>query len=225
MKRVHRKPYLAWVLVLAFASFLTGSVGAQNSDVMGEVQFDGKTNVEKTSGVWVDGQYVGYLKELQGSKKVLLLPGEHTISVRQNAYQDSTQTIVLQPGQTQIIHVTMDKAATGPMPPEAELATIKINVNPSRAAVFLDGRFVGHVGEFGRVWRALKVAPGTHQIRIALPGYETFQTDINPLPKQKVEVKTDMVKSAIPVAEPLLKGETHGTPPASEARDAGGPQH
>jgi hypothetical protein len=85
MKRVPGKLYLwAWVMVLAFVSFLIGSVSAQNSDVLGEIQFEGKTNVEKTSGVWVDGQYVGYLKELKESKKVLLLPGEHTISVRKN---------------------------------------------------------------------------------------------------------------------------------------------
>jgi hypothetical protein len=103
----------------------------------------------------------------------------------------------------------MDKAATGPMPADRELATIKINVNPSRAAVFVDGRFVGHVGEFGGLGRALLVVPGAHQIRIALPGYATFQTDINPLPRQKVEVKTDLVKSGVPVAEPLLKGETN----------------
>ena len=209
MKRVQGKPRLwAWIIVLAFVSFLIGSVSAQNSDVLGEVQFEGKTNVEKTSGVWVDSQYVGYLKELKESKKVLLLPGEHTISVRQNGYQDFTQTVVVQPGQTQIIRVTMDKAATGPMPADRELATIKINVNPSRAAVFLDGRFVGHVGEFGGLGRAMLVVPGAHQIRIALPGYSTFQTDINPLPRQKVEVKTDLVKSGVPVAEPLLKGET-----------------
>jgi PEGA domain-containing protein len=225
MKRVQGKLYLwAWVMVLAFVSFLIGSVSAQNSDVLGEIQFEGKTNVEKTSGVWVDRQYVGYLKELKESKKVLLLPGEHTISVRQNGYQDFTQTVVLQPGQTQIIRVTMGKAATGPMPADRELATIKINVNLSRAAVFLDGRFVGHVGEFGGLGRAMLVAPGAHQIRIALPGYATFQTDINPLPRQKVEVKTDLVKSEVPVAEPLLKGEANSAPPASAARDASGPQ-
>jgi PEGA domain-containing protein len=224
MKRVPGISRLwAWILVLAFVSFLTGSVSAQNSDVLGEVQFEGMTNVEKTSGVWVDGQYVGYLKELKASKKVLLLPGDHTIAVRQNGYQNFTQTIVLQPGETQIIRVTMHQAPTGPMPADAELATIKINVNPSRAAVFVDGRFVGHVGEFGGLGRAMQVVPGSHHIRIALPGYATFQTDINPLPRQKVEVKTELVKSEVPLAEPLLKGEMHSTPPASEAR-AGGEQ-
>jgi hypothetical protein len=85
MKRVQGIPYLwAWILVLAFVWCLASSVSAQSNDVLGEVQFEGKTNVEKTSGVWVDGQYVGYINELKLSKKVLLLPGDHTISVRQN---------------------------------------------------------------------------------------------------------------------------------------------
>jgi hypothetical protein len=205
MKRLVGKWCSPWALVLAFGLFLTGSVSAQKSDVLGEVQMEGKTDVEKTSGVWVDGQYVGYLKELKGSKKILLLPGEHTISVRQNGYQDFTQRLIVQPGETQIVRVSMEKAATGAMPPDAELAEVKINVNPSRAAVFLDGRFVGHAGELGGLGRALQVVPGTHRIRIALPGYATFQTDINPLSKQKVEVKTDLVKSAVPEMEPLLK--------------------
>ena len=216
-RKSHR---FAWVIVLALVLFPASRVHAQENEVLGEVEFDGQTNVEKTSGVWVDGQYVGYVKELKGSKKVLLLPGEHVISVRQNGYQDFVQTVVLQPGQTQIVRVTMDKAATGPMPADDELATIRIDVNPSRAAVFVDERFVGHVGEFGGVGKSMLVVPGAHRIRIALPGYETFESDINPRPRQKVEVKTDLVKSEIPVAEPLLKGET-SMPPTSARRDAG----
>jgi len=58
------------LLVLSIASY------AQNQ-VLGEVQFVSKANVEKTSGVWIDGQYVGYVGELKDDKKVLLLPGEH----------------------------------------------------------------------------------------------------------------------------------------------------
>jgi hypothetical protein len=225
MNREHRKLYsLAWILVLMLVLSSASRVQAQGNQVLGEVQFDAKTNVGKTSGVWVDGQYVGYVKELKGSKKVLLLPGEHTISVRQNGYRDLVQTVVLQPGQMQIIGVTMEKAATGPMPADADLATIRINVNPSRAAVFVDERFVGHVGEFGGVGKSMLVVPGAHRIRIALPGYETFETDINPRPAQKVEVKTDLVKSAVPVAEPLMKGQT-GAPKTSSWRDTGNPQH
>jgi len=223
MKRLEKKIYFPGALALLLVSLLVSSASAQNK-VLGEIQFEGKTSVEKTSGVWIDEQYVGYLKELNGSKKVLLLPGEHTISVRQNGYEDYIQRIVVQPGQIQIIHVVMNKAATGPMPSDAELATIKIDVDPARAAVFLDSRFVGHVGEFEGPGKALQVVPGTHQIRIALPGYETFRTDINPKPGQKIEVKTDLVKTSNPVAEPLLKEESKDSPATSKTHDATGPQ-
>jgi hypothetical protein len=53
------------------------------NDVLGEIELLGATKVEKTSGVWIDNQYIGYLHELKGSKKILLLPGEHEITVRQ----------------------------------------------------------------------------------------------------------------------------------------------
>src|SRR5437762_10266506 len=49
---------------------------AQNQ-VMGELKFSGPTKIEKSSGVWIDGQYVGYLRELKGDKKIMLLPGQH----------------------------------------------------------------------------------------------------------------------------------------------------
>lgn len=198
-----------WVLLLVFALF--PSIHAENT-VMGEVQFEGKSHVEKTSGVWVDGQYVGYLKELKGSKKVMLLPGEHVITVRQDGYQDFTERVVIQPGQKEVVRVAMAKAPTGPLP--RVTAEVKIAVNPSRAAVFLDGLFVGHVGEFEGAGRGMLVAPGQHQIRIALPGYQTFETAINPIADQKVEIKTDLVKNGAPLSDPLVNTQTgDATPP------------
>jgi hypothetical protein len=194
-----------WILLLLLAVFMSRTVSAENG-VMGEIQFEGRSHVEKTSGVWVDGEYVGYLKELKGSKKVLLLPGEHVITVRQDGYQDFTERVVLQPGQKEVVRVAMAKAPTGPLP--TATATVKIAVNPSRAAVFLDGLFVGHVGEFEGVGRGMLVAPGAHQIKIALPGYQTFETAINPIADQKVEIKTDLIKNGAPLTEPLVNPES-----------------
>jgi hypothetical protein len=191
-------------MLFAIAFLLFPAVAYAENQVMGEIQFEGKSKIEKTSGVWVDGQYVGYLKELKGAKKVLLLPGEHTIVVRQNGYQDFTQSVLVQPGEKQVVQVDMTKAPTGQMP--TVWSEVKIAVNPSRAAVFLDGRFVGHVGEFEGAGHALLVAPGDHKIKIALPGFKTFETEINPSPKQKVEVKTDLFKTATPIEDPSLNG-------------------
>jgi hypothetical protein len=163
------------------------------NDVLGELQLEGATKVEKTSGVWIDGQYLGYLDELKGSKKILLLPGEHKITVRQNSYHDFTQDVTMHPGEKQVLTVKMVKDPSYVMP--AVTAELKISVTPDRAAVFLDGRYVGHAAELGR---GLIVAPGHRKISISLPGYQIFSAEVDLAPKQKFEIKTDLLKSGEP---------------------------
>jgi hypothetical protein len=199
----------SWLLLTIAALLVTPAIYAGNQ-VMGEIEFLGKSKVEKTSGVWVDGQYVGYLKELKGSKKVLLLPGEHTITVRQDGYRDFVMRVEIKPGEKRVVWVAMERGPTGAMP--AVTSEVKIVVNPPRAAVFVDGLFVGHVAEFQGLGRGLLVAPGSHTIKIALPGYQTFETRISPVARQKVEVRTNLLKSAGNSDDPLMNGEK--TPPA-----------
>src|ERR1700732_190457 len=87
-----------------------GVLHAQNTNqVMGQVNFEGKTKIDKDSGVWVDGQYLGYVKELKGNKKVLLIPGKHQVSVRQAGYTDFNEEIVVEPAGTHIVNVRMLK--------------------------------------------------------------------------------------------------------------------
>jgi len=209
-----------WMLLTITVLLVTPAIYAEN-EVMGEIEFEGKSKVEKTSGVWVDGQYVGYLKELKGSKKVLLLPGEHVITVRQNGYRDFVERVEMKPGEKRVVRVAMEKGPTGAMP--AVTATVKISVNPERAAVFVDGLFVGHVAEFQGMGRGMLVAPGPHTIKIALPGYQTFETQISPAARQKVEVKTDLLKSAGNSNDPLIKGNAGEKPPPAPPPDQGPP--
>lgn len=191
-------------LCILFFLALSSISYAQNQ-VMGEVHFSGATKVEKSSGVWVDGQYVGYVKELKGSKKVLLLPGEHQIVVRQAGYQDFAQKVVVEPGQTLDVNIKMEKD------PRAEYSTvtgeIKLKVTPDRAAVFVDDAFAGYVHQFGGVKRAMRVAPGKHHIKIALPGYKAFDADVDLLPNQKITIKTDLAPGSITEAGPSIKKE------------------
>jgi len=74
-------------------------------------------------------------------------------------------------------------------------AEIKLMVNPERAAVFVDDLFIGHVAEFRGVGKALLVAPGKRKIRISLPGYQNFATEVNLVANQKFEIKTDLIKA------------------------------
>jgi hypothetical protein len=201
----------AWAFVLIMAVCLVPAIRAGNQ-VMGELQFEGKSKVEKTSGVWIDGGYVGYLKELKGSKRVLLLPGEHTITVRQNGYQDFSEQVTIRPGEKKVVHVAMERAPMGTLPKIN--STVKLTVFPTRAAVFVDGQFVGHVGEFEGLGRGMVVAPGPHKIRIVLPGYQAFETEISPLPDQKVEVKTNLIKANASEKDRMLTpGSLEPAPP------------
>src|ERR1700687_165838 len=105
----HTKRKYLWIAIAVPLALSVSPLFGQNQ-VMGEVDFKGATKVEKTSGVWVDGQYVGYLKELKGSKKIMLLPGEHELSVRQAGYNDLTKKVIVEPRLILTVHVRMEKA-------------------------------------------------------------------------------------------------------------------
>jgi hypothetical protein len=191
-----------FLLALSFASYAQNAQNAQNQ-VLGEVQFVGKTKVEKTSGVWIDEQYVGYVEELKNDKKVLLLPGEHVISVRQSGYTDFTEKVVVEPGKKVVLHVTMQRDSRSQFP--TVTSQLKLKVMPDRAAVFVDDGFVGTVHEFSGVGRGMLVSPGKHRVKIALPGYQVFETEVNLLPKQKITIKTNLAPGSITQAGPAIK--------------------
>src|SRR5882757_11003641 len=129
------------LLVLLSSPMLIPALHADNK-VLGEIELAGASKVENTSGVWIDGQYIGYLGELKGSKKLLLLPGEHQITIRQGGYVDFAQNVSVRAGQKQIIPVKMEKDLDVTLP--RITAEIKLDVKPNRAAVFVDGVFIGH---------------------------------------------------------------------------------
>jgi PEGA domain len=181
----------------------TPSLSAQDSKVMGEIKFEGATGVEKDSGIWVDGEYVGYVKELKGNKKLLLLPGKHQITARQAGYSDVVLDIVVEPAEVQTIRIKMN-LLPGAATPKVT-SQLKLTIQPPRAAVFLDGNYVGHAGELGGSVHSLLVAPGTHHIKVELPGYRTFETDVTLLAGQKSEVKTELVKGSIEQAGSDIK--------------------
>jgi len=143
------------------------------------------------------------VSELRDDKKVMLLPGQHEISFRQTGYLDGTQTYVVEPAKKLIITVKLDKD------PKAQFATvtseIKLKVTPERAAVFVDGDFAGYVKQFNGMGRGMLVSPGDHHIKIALAGYQEFNTDVKLLPKQKITVKTELVTGSITQAPPAIK--------------------
>ena len=177
-------------LILFLSVLLT--LHADNK-VLGEVEFHAENKAAESSGVWVDGQYVGYVNELKGNKKVLLLPGEHEISIRQSGYLDFNEKITVAAGKKIVMPVTMQKDSRAKS--SAIKSQIKLKVKPDRAAVFLDGAFAGTVREFNGWGQAMLVNPGRHHLKIDLTGYVPFDTDVNLLPYQKITIETNLAPS------------------------------
>jgi archaellum component FlaG (FlaF/FlaG flagellin family) len=173
---------------------LIGVVGAEDR-VQSELRFAAHTKDEKTAGVLVDGQYVGFVKELEGDKKLMLLPGKHEIVIRQAWYNEFVNQVILEPGQIEQINVALVKSAG--LPTKDATGELKIAATPSRAAVFVDGQYAGHVEEFNGVGKAMLLTPGQHRLRIALPGYLPFDTMVDLRPQQKLKIQTDLVRGSI----------------------------
>jgi len=196
--------------LLLASSLLPAVARAQNQNqnptankLMGQVDFKGVTKLDRESGVWVDNQYVGYVKELKLDKRVQLLPGEHEISVRQAGFLNQDQKVVIEPGKTILVTVRLEKDPNAIY--SKVNAQVKIDVTPDRAAVFVDGKFAGSVSDFKGVGKAMLIAPGKHKIKIDLAGYRPFETDVDLLPNQKMTVKTDLVEGSILQADPAIK--------------------
>src|SRR5258705_7137119 len=114
---------------------LIGVVCAQDR-VQSELRFAAHSKDEKTAGVWVDGQYVGFVKELAGDKKLMLLPGKHEIVIRQAWYNEFVNEVILEPGKTHEVKVELVKSAR--LPTKDATGELKIAANPSRAAGIFD---------------------------------------------------------------------------------------
>jgi hypothetical protein len=187
-------------LVLAIMA-LVGMVSAEDR-VQSELKFVAHNKAEKTAGVWVDGQYVGFVKELSGDKKIVLLPGKHDVLVRQAWYKDYSEQVILEPGKTTLLNVSLVRDEH----PNTREATgeLKISATPSRAAVFVDNQFAGHVDEFDGAGKAMLLTPGRHSVRVALPGYLPFETVVDLRPHQKLKLQTDLVKGSITEAGSLV---------------------
>jgi len=181
-------------VVLVVVILLIGVVCAQDR-VQSELRFAAHSKDEKTAGVWVDGQYVGFVKELAGDKKLMLLPGKHEIVIRQAWYNEFVQEIILEPGRTYEVNVELVKSAR--LPTKDATGELKIAATPSRAAVFVDGQYAGHVDEFDGMGKAMLLTPGQHRLHIALPGYLPFDTMVDLRPQQKLKIQTDLVKGSI----------------------------
>jgi hypothetical protein len=179
------------------------------------------SKVAKTSGVWIDGQYVGFVGELKGSNRLRLLPGDHDIVVRQAGYSDFNKKVIVEPRAVVSVRVSMERDPRFVYPDRKTSSEVRLDVQPTRAAVFLDDVYVGTVDEYYGLQHAMLVAPGKHRFKIALPGFRTFETELVLFPRQKFALRTELVGGSINDADPIIRSEV---PSATSSAREGDPK-
>lgn len=189
--RLRRLPAAAAAIVMG----VCGTAHAASS-MLGEVELKAASRAERSAGVWVDGQYVGHLQELDRKGRLVLVPGRHDLLVKLAGYMNVEQPIVVEPGQRRAYHISMPPDPAAVYPDKAQTAKLRISVEPDNAAVFVNGIYAGYVDRFnGR--RGVRMRAGVYDVKIALPGYLPFETRLTLLANQDYEIKTQLSRGSI----------------------------
>ena len=107
------------IFLASLASAPAARAAAQNT-TEGTLEFFGAGKVEKSSGVWIDGQYAGYLGELKGKRTVSVSPGKHRIKVELPGDQTFETEVNLAEGQKSVVKTELVKGTTGQANPQTD---------------------------------------------------------------------------------------------------------
>jgi hypothetical protein len=73
-------------------------------------------------------------------------------------------------------------------------SSVRLEVKPKEAEVFVDGYYAGIVDDFDGTFQRLRLPPGQHEITIYLSGYHTVRQHIFTTPDNTFKLKYDMEK-------------------------------
>jgi hypothetical protein len=163
--------------------------------------------------VRVDGQFVGQARDFNGRWDYLWLePGEHVLEFSKEGYMTLRRVLDVRAGMQVRVRERLAKgegtdprsserpaptaevepgsSTPAPASPDLRAASgtlrrglLRLDVEPSDAAVYLDGEFLARAGELRRLHGALPVADGVHTVEVVRPGYDSRSVE--------VEVKAD----------------------------------
>ena len=113
-------------------------------------------------------------------------------------------------------------------------ASVRIEVKPKEAEVYVDGYYAGIVDDFDGIFQRLDVAPGEHEIELYLDGYRTVRQRLYLTPRGTFKVKYTMERlgpNEQPEARPqpipppqAQPGQPQAYPPVAPPRGRHAPQ-
>ncbi|HVQ13244.1 MAG TPA: PEGA domain-containing protein [Vicinamibacterales bacterium] len=94
-------------------------------------------------------------------------------------------------------------------------ASVRLQVEPREAEVFVDGYYAGTVDDFDGTFQRLRVEPGDHEVEVFLPGHRSYQQKVYLQPGKTFNVRHEM--------ETLAPGDAEPVRPVVKARPTGQP--
>lgn len=134
------------------------------------------------AGVFVDGKYIGPAGNFGIGRKYVVAAGAHEVKLSEPRYEDIITKVTIEPGKTTRLNETM-KALPLAKPPFGRLRVM----SPDKfAAVYLNGKYMGHVDEFSNTAQGLLLNPGDYAVKIVPVGSEQGH-------EQQVKIEADKV--------------------------------
>ena len=119
-----------------------------------------------TAGVFVDDKYVGPAANFGFTRKYAVSAGEHEITLRDSRYQDFSTKVKIEAGKTTTLSQSLQEATVAPPP----YGTLRIQGGSSKFdAVFVNGKFMGHLDEFDNFAQGLLLNPGEYTLKVVSP--------------------------------------------------------
>ena len=110
----------------------------------------------------LDGKYVGPAGNFGVGRKYTVAAGDHEVRLSEPRYEDVVTKVTIAPGKTTKLAETM-KALPPAKPPFGRLRTMA----PDKfEAVYVNGKFMGHAGEFNNPVQGLMLNPGTYIVKV-----------------------------------------------------------
>jgi hypothetical protein len=148
----------------------------------------------KKAQVYLDGQLIGNAGRFDGFPGNLWLErGTHELTFFLPGFRTETRSVRVHPGVLVKYHLEMEPGES--VPPEelwaskqdkepvapvavSEPGRARLVVEPEDSSVYVDGRFVGTGRELAALRSGLVLEPGSHQVEVVRPGYESAELDL-----------------------------------------------
>jgi hypothetical protein len=114
------------------------------------------------AGVFVDGKYLGPAANFGMSRTYTVAAGEHEIKLVDPRYEEVVTKVTVTPGKKTVVAETLKPLPLAKPP----FGVLRTEAADKFAAVYINGKFYGHAGEFNNVVQGLLLPPGQYEVRI-----------------------------------------------------------